>query len=68
MARISTYPTSVPTGTDLLIGTQDPISLETKNFSIQSIVTLANSGGGSGVTLQTNNTSGAATTLRILLL
>jgi hypothetical protein len=61
MARISTYPTSVPTGTDLLIGTQDPISLETKNFSIQSIVTLANSGGGSGVTLQTNNTSGAAT-------
>ena len=61
MARISTYPTSVPTGTDLLIGTQDPISLETKNFSIQSIVALANSGGGSGVTLQTNNTSGEAT-------
>jgi hypothetical protein len=67
MARISTYPTSVPTGTDLLIGTQDPISLETKNFSIQSIVTLANSGGGSGVTLQTNNTSGAATLIEGVL-
>ena len=67
MARISTYPTSVPTGTDLLIGTKDPISLETKNFSIQSIVTLANSGGGSGVTLQTNNTSGAATLIEGVL-
>ena len=67
MARISTYPTSVPTGTDLLIGTQDPISLETKNFSIQSIVTLANSGGGSGITLQTNNTSGAATLIEGVL-
>tara|TARA_B110000208_G_scaffold117630_1_gene144066 strand:- start:198 stop:2111 length:1914 start_codon:yes stop_codon:yes gene_type:complete len=67
MARISTYPTSVPTGTDLLIGTKDPISLETKNFSIQSIVTLANSGGGSGVTLQTNNTSGVATLIEGVL-
>ena len=67
MARISTYPTSVPTGTDLLIGTQDPISLETKNFSIQSIVTLANSGGGSGITLQTNNTSGEATLIEGVL-
>ena len=41
MARLSTYPTSVPVGTDLLIGTKDPTSLETKNFSVQSIVDLA---------------------------
>jgi hypothetical protein len=41
MARLSTYPTSVPVGTDLLIGTKDPASLDTKNFSVQSIVDLA---------------------------
>ena len=41
MARISTYAISAPTGTDLLIGTKDPTSLETKNFSVQSIVDLA---------------------------
>ena len=40
MARISTYPTSVPVGTDLLIGTKDPTSLETKNFSVQSILDM----------------------------
>ena len=41
MARISRYPTSTPAGTDLLIGTKDPNSLETKNFSVQSVVDLA---------------------------
>jgi hypothetical protein len=44
MARLSTYPTSVPVGTDLLIGTKDPTSLDTKNFSVQSIVDLAVAG------------------------
>ena len=58
MARISTYPTSVPTGTDLLIGTQDPTSLETKNFSVQSIVDLAEV---DGISLSTVGTSGVST-------
>ena len=60
MARISTYPTSVPVGTDLLIGTKDPNSLETKNFSVQGIVDLA--AGGAAVTSLSNiGTSGVST-------
>lgn len=60
MARISTYLTSTPAGTDLLIGTKDPNSLETKNFSVQSIVDLA-AGGGAVTSLTNIGTSGAST-------
>jgi len=60
MARISTYPTSTPSGTDLLIGTKDPNSLETKNFLVQGIVDLA--AGGAAVTSLSNiGTSGVST-------
>jgi hypothetical protein len=44
MARISTYATSTPTGTDLLVGTDAEDSNITKNFSIQSVVDLAVAG------------------------
>ena len=44
MARISTYATSTPTGTDLLVGTDAEDSNITKNFSIQSVVDLSVAG------------------------
>ena len=44
MARIATYATSTPTGTDLLVGTDAEDNNITKNFSIQSVVDLAVAG------------------------
>jgi len=68
MAKISTYVVHVPRVQDILLGTQvytesDPLSIDnpTRNFTIQSIVTLANAGGGTGISLDTQGTSGLAT-------
>ena len=67
MAINFTYPVATPKITDLVLGTQtpDPLSSETdtptRNFTIQSLVSLANAGGGSGISLTTTGTSGLAT-------
>ena len=50
MARISTYTIGVPTGEDLLMGTQDPYSLETRNFTVQSIADLVTVEASNGIT------------------
>jgi hypothetical protein len=67
MAINFTYPVATPKITDLVLGTQtpDPLSSETdtptRNFTIQSLVTLANAGGGTGISLLTAGTSGLST-------
>ena len=49
MSNISSFPTAIPDGDDLILGSQTDVAgtPHTKNFTVQSIVDLA-PGGGSG--------------------
>ena len=46
MAKISTYAIQTPKPEDVLVGTDPALNNSTKNFTVQSIVDLANGGGG----------------------
>ena len=67
MAKTSTYPIILPKPSDLIVGTQTYTSANpvlgnpTKNFTVQSIIDLASSSGGSVTSLTTSGTSGAST-------
>jgi len=50
MSNISSFPTAIPDGDDLILGSQTDVAGTpyTKNFTVQSIVDLAPGGGGGG--------------------
>ena len=50
MSNISSFPTAIPDGDDLILGSQTDVAgtPHTKNFTVQSIVDLAPGGGGGG--------------------
>jgi len=50
MSNISSFPTAIPDGDDLILGSQTDVAgtPHTKNFTVQSIVDLAPSGGSGG--------------------
>ena len=50
MSNISSFPTAIPDGDDLILGSQIDVAgiPSTKNFTVQSIVDLAPGGGGGG--------------------
>ena len=50
MSNISSFPTAIPDGDDLILGSQTDVAgtPSTKNFTVQSIVDLAPGGGGGG--------------------
>ena len=65
MAKISTYASTTPEATDLLLGTDTGSSNATKNFTVQSIADFAGGGTQTVSTLTLEGTTNASTSQAI---
>ena len=64
MSNISSFPTAIPDGDDLILGSQIDVAgiPSTKNFTVQSVVDLSSTTSNTGMPFIINATAGGAST------
>ena len=64
MANISSFPTAIPSGDDLILGSQTDVAgtPSTKNFTVQSVVDLSSTTSNTGTPFTINATAGGTST------